>query len=279
MTAELGDAGGFGAERAAALRELLGRDRLPGAAESWRFSSGRTAVRVHRLRIHNVRGIRDLELRFLLTTHDGMWVQQLQSERAVRRGDAVCLRRWSLDAGPMQLGAGDLWADSDAKLAGGDVKDVARSVRYAMEEFLHWVADDLEAQVPFRIDGRLSCGELQIACDAVLKEQLARARRCAESWGAAERAAHLAHLEERRRDPAQKLGAVQWQVNPNVHFDLRADTTIEEMAEVVATLREYRGLFQCRECATNLRVDRHDGKPSKLACRCGTTSWTLQTDV
>lgn len=33
MTAELRDAEGFGAERAAALRGLLGRDRLPGVAE------------------------------------------------------------------------------------------------------------------------------------------------------------------------------------------------------------------------------------------------------
>lgn len=213
---------------------------------------------------------------FIMTTHDPIWLRHMKTEGLMEGRSAVVFRSWSVDEGPTQWDARDIWTEVGDYLERNDVRAAAALLRHYLEytsaELCHW----LRAPVGFRGDAQYQLGELLPAAITRMRWLYARAKEAANSWNQkgiveqlAARAATFAKL-------ASASGAEQWQVNFAVHFNSWDNLGKEDFEPVVKAFRDLLDAFTCPDCGGFVRVLPDRETAELLRCDCGKTSDNLR---
>ncbi|HEY3243272.1 MAG TPA: hypothetical protein VGM03_07965, partial [Phycisphaerae bacterium] len=214
---------------------------------------------------------------FIVTTHDQVWVKQLQAEGCVAGPDTTQLVGWSLDGGVVPFDAPDFLGEVASDLANRNVRAAAATLRHGLEAYFHFVADALGAEVPYSLRGQYDFSQMFNACCGKQKKLLGKAKDAAQSSAQTDVLAAFNDFETRRRAVLTDANAEQWSVNPNVHFNQWMNMTPAEFAPVAEAFAAVCKLFQCPTCGSILYVVREGAEPSVLRCCCDATAWNLKT--
>lgn len=214
---------------------------------------------------------------FIITTHDQVWVKQLQMAGCVAGPDTTQLVGWSLDGGTVPSNAPDFLGEVANDLARGNVRAAAAALRHGLEAYFHFVADALGAEVPYSLRGQYDHGQMFNACCGKQKKLLGKAKDVVQSSAQSGVLTGLNHFGRRRSAVLADARVREWAVNPNVHFNQWMTMTREEFAPVAEAFAAVCKLFQCPTCGSILYVVREGAAPSVLRCSCGATDWNLKT--
>ncbi len=230
----------------------------------------------HRLNVAKLLKSLQTETQFLIATHELLWARQLQMEGCVNSRTTTRFIGWSLDGGPIEGHLSDLLEESEAALAGDNVRNAAASLRYDLESFFHFVADSIRAQPPYSLSGQYEMGAMYIACNEKLKELVKKAKQAAESWEQAEVVTALNEFDTRRSEARNGAQIADWAINANVHFNTWMNMTPEEFRPVLEAFKELCSLFKCETCGSTLRVILDGATPKTETCAGGCEPWNLE---
>jgi hypothetical protein len=103
----------------------------------------------------------------IITTHDKLWAQQLESEGALDGGNQVWLQEWSLDAGitesEYRIDVGDKWDKVEAAMSNDNMQRAAHELRYATEKMLQQTCTSLGAQIEYRTNNQYTLSDFKDA--------------------------------------------------------------------------------------------------------------------
>jgi len=115
------------------------------------------------------------EKQLIITTHDGVWYEQL---RAFQRAYGMegnfrnlIIVDWNVDTGPVIRPYKSKWEKIQEKIAAGD-KSAGNEGRIYLEWVLEKICEATQAPVPFKSSGRYEAGELLIAAKKRLDDLL-----------------------------------------------------------------------------------------------------------
>ncbi|MHC2618228.1 hypothetical protein ACVIW2_000259 [Bradyrhizobium huanghuaihaiense] len=210
---------------------------------------------------------------FILTTHDGVWLKFMQSEKLVQ--STLSFGGWTVDGGPQVWTEGDVWTQIDGCLAKGNVPQAAGTLRRYLEFMSTILADNLRARIEYHGNGQYDLGDLWPSVLAAWKARLQEARDSAASWGKNIQEAETLQVESKKRVAATK--SEEWMINKAVHYNSWADLQPKEFVAVASSFQELLRLMQCpnTDCGEFLCVSPIKGDKEVLRCSCGTISLNL----
>lgn len=118
---------------------------------------------------------------FVLTTHDGVWLKFMQSEKLVQ--STLSFGGWTVDSGPQVWNEGHVWTQIQKHLANDNVFLAAGTLRRYLEFTSTILADNLRARIEYHGNGQYDLGDLWPGVLAAWKARLKEARDSASSWG------------------------------------------------------------------------------------------------
>ncbi len=210
---------------------------------------------------------------FILTTHDGVWLKFMQSEKLVQ--GTLSFGGWTVDSGPQVWNEGDVWSQIQDYLAKGNVPTAAGILRRYLEFASTILADNLRARIEYHGNGQYDLGDLWPSVLAAWKARLLEARDSAASWGKNVQDAETLQVESKKRVAATK--SEEWMINKAVHYNAWADLQPTEFSAVATAFQGLLHLMQCpnSDCGEFLCVSPIKGDKEVLRCSCGTVSLNL----
>jgi hypothetical protein len=210
---------------------------------------------------------------FILTTHDGVWLQFMRTEHLIQ--GSISFGGWTVDSGPQVWHDEDVWKQIEDKLEQSDVTGAAHTLRRYLEYISTILADNLRARMEYHANGQYDLGDLWPAVVRAWKERLQEAKDSAISWKG-----NIAKIEVIQTDANNKIAATQsdnWMINKAVHYNQWANLQPNEFAAVAATFRSFLKSMQCAKesCSEFFRVSPVKGEKQALRCSCGDTSLNL----
>jgi recombinational DNA repair ATPase RecF len=217
------------------------------------------------------------QVQFIITTHDQIWAQQMQSAGLIKKGSQARFHSWSLDHGPVCDEGQDFWDAIAASLESNDVPAAAARLRRGLESVLSELAANLRAHVPFRTDGRYKLGELLGGVNGAHSKWLGAAAKSAQSWGNTAAAAAVKVAKDARSAAILSQSAETWAVNPAVHFTEWADFSKQDFEPVVEAWKAFLAQLRCPKCEALLYVVGAPGQEDCMRCACDALHWNLRT--
>ena len=216
------------------------------------------------------------ETQFVITTHDKVWVKQMQTEGLVESKGGVAFHSWSVQTGPIVEQAVGIWDAVESDVARGDTDAAASRLRRHMEYVAGELADQLGASPRFRGDFSYDLGDLLPAVIGRHGELLKLAAKAANSWNHEDSKAKVEALKTARSKALSAYGDEAWVVNRALHFNAWASFENTEFLEVVEAFKGVLGELRCSSCESWLYVTPRKGDPESLRCRCGSVILNLK---
>lgn len=206
---------------------------------------------------------------FIFTTHDEIWLRHMRSEGLVKGRNFAHFRTWSVDLGPTEWDARDVWVEIDCLLAKNDVRAAAALLRHYLEHFSKDACDRLRASVEFRGDAQFVMSDILPAATGALGDLLKKAKVAANSWGQKDVMMKIATREANYAEARTRTYVDLWQVNAAVHFNAWADFHRHDFEPVVEAFKVFTGAFVCPTCEEAYYVSPERGTKESLRCGCG----------
>jgi hypothetical protein len=210
---------------------------------------------------------------FILTTHDGVWLQFMRTEHLIQ--GSISFGGWTVDSGPQVWSEDDVWKQIGDKLKRSDVPGAAQTLRRYLEYISTILADNFRARIVYHANGQYDLGDLWPAVVTAWKERLQEAKDSAVSWRK-----DVAKIEEMQKDARRKIADTQsenWMINKAVHYNQWANLQPKEFATVAAAFQAFLRSMQCSKegCLEFLHVSPVKGEKETLRCGCGDTTLNL----
>ena len=216
------------------------------------------------------------ETQFIITTHDKVWVKQMQTEGLVGSKRGVAFHSWSVQTGPIVEQAAGVWDDIESDIARGDTEVAAGRLRRHMEYVAGELADQLGARPRFRGDFSYDLGDLLPAVIGRHGDLLKLAEKAANTWNDENAKAKVEALKAARSEALSVYGGEAWVVNRAVHFNEWAYFTKAELREVVGAFKSLLMELRCSSCESWLYATPRKGQLESLRCPCGSATLNLK---
>ena len=218
------------------------------------------------------------DVQFLITTHDEVWVRQMQASGLIRQKAQAHFHSWSVDDGPTYevgvLPLEEIQQDLDA----GDVPAAAARLRRNLESVMFDLAVQLRGNVMLRPQGDYDLGDLTSAVKGAHTKWLKQAADSANSWNNEAAKVRVQQLKTARAAAVLAQEGEHWAVNSSIHYNDWATMSKADFAPVVEAWREFFSLFTCDnpECESWIYVAGDRGREDALRCSCGTYDLNLR---
>lgn len=219
------------------------------------------------------------EVQFIITTHDEVWVRQMQGSGLIGRNAQARFHGWTVDDGPHVQQGHDVWDAIAADLAAGEVSPAAAKLRRYLEATLGDLAAGLRGQVTYKPENNYELGDFLSATTGRHSSWLKKASASANSWGNTAVKEQVEALKEARQQTVLAQQAESWAINPLVHYNEWANLSKADFQPVVEAWRLFFDLFKCSnpDCGSWIYVSGPPGQEEALRCACGTYSLNLLT--
>lgn len=216
------------------------------------------------------------EYQIIITTHDELWAEQLKSQGALRGGEQVWLREWSLDDGLTESRRGidvtEQWETVQEAMDDDEMQRAAHELRYATERMLQQACMSLEAKVEYDPRQRYTLGDFKDAVCRQLDSLTSEAKKNLSQHDEPEATvwARANELDDTYGEILDDVGQRLQKVNRRVHWTPGKWLTLspEEFEEVFEAHREAYELLYCEECGSSLRYETFDDDYHELRCNC-----------
>lgn len=212
------------------------------------------------------------DTQFVFTTHDEVWLKNMQSTGLVKPKDHILFRNWTVESGPSEWIATDIWQEIEDDIAKNDVRSAAARLRHYLEFIAGQLCHNLRASVVYRGDNRHMLGDLMPQATSRFSKLLKDARVAAQSWKNEDEVTRLSELEASFKAAVAASLLEQWALNAKVHYNEWANLAKEDFAPVAASFRDLLAYFQCDRCSGLLYVVPNQGEKQALRCRCGSVN-------
>ena len=233
--------------------------------------------RGHRRELCRLLKTRFPETQFIITTHDKVWVKQMQTERLVKSKGGVTFHSWNVQTGPIVEQAVGVWDEIESAVAKGNTDVGAGRLRRHMEYVAGELADQLGAKPTYRGDFSHDLGDLLPAVITRHGELLGRAAAAANKWNNQDAMVKVKALKAARAETLSAYQGEAWVVNRAVHFNEWATFTKTEFREVVEAFKRLLAELRCSSCESWLYATPKKGHPENLRCRCGSVMLNLKS--
>jgi recombinational DNA repair ATPase RecF len=216
-------------------------------------------------------------VQFIITTHDEIWVRQMQSAGLITSKAQAHFYNWNVNDGPL-YGQGDLWERIESDLQRGDVAGAGHKLRRRLEAACADIADSIRAQVTYRGDNNYTLSDFLNAVKSRHPRLLKKAGDAAESWGDDAARAKVTALKEKRAEVVPEQASENWLINPVVHHnDWAANVSVADFRPTLASVRGFLDLFTCDNPSCGSWIYTL-GFPEEeqLRCSCGSYSLNLK---
>jgi hypothetical protein len=210
-------------------------------------------------------------VQFIITTHDEVWLRQMQSSGLIARKAQAHFHAWSVDEGPAyELGVLP-WDKIEKDLEQDDVPAAAARLRRTLESVMADLAAYLRGQVVYSPEAAYELGDLIGAVKGAHGKWLKQASDAANSWDDDAAREKVQLLKEARSQAGFAQEGEQWAVNPAVHYNDWATFTRDDFLPVIAAWKQLLNLFTCANdsCESWIFVSGPKGNEDALRCRCG----------
>ena len=233
--------------------------------------------RGHRRELCRLLKTRFPETQFIITTHDKVWVKQMQTERLVKSKGGVAFHSWNVQTGPIVEQAVGVWDEIESAVAKGNTDVAAGRLRRHMEYVAGELADQLGAKPRFRGDFSYDLGDLFQPVIGRYGALLRRAAKAADTWNNQDARERVEALKIAWAETLSAYQGEAWVVNRAVHFNEWATFTEAEFREVVETFKRLLAELRCSSCESWLYATPKKGHPENLRCRCGSVMLNLKS--
>ncbi len=213
---------------------------------------------------------------FVITTHDRIWLQHMQSEGLIEKRACAHFRKWDVNNGPVEWDERDIWEEIAGNLESNNIEIAAGLLRRYLEHISQEICYRLGASVRFRGDAQYTLGDTLPPAFSKMKKLLREAKVTAQSWDQINKTTQILALEEAFKNELQKTEVDKWQINAAVHYNAWATLHKNEFQIVVTNYKNILNLFRCETCSSLLYISPPDGPRDSLKCSCGEISFTLK---
>ena len=213
---------------------------------------------------------------FIITTHDKVWLKQMQSEGLVESKGGATFHSWSVQTGPIVEQAVGIWDDIESDISKGDTEVAAGRLRRHMEYVSGELADQLGAKPPFRGDFSYDLADLLPAVIGRQRQLLKLAEKAANTWNDEDGKVKVEALKSARAKALPAYNDEAWVINKAVHFNEWANFTENEFRRVVQAFKSLLEGLRCSSCESWLYVTPRKGDLESLRCRCGSVTLNLR---
>ena len=212
------------------------------------------------------------ERQIILTTHDKVWLKQLESESFASGSNVVEMQRWTIDTVPIYREVRPVWDLIKHDLDSNQINDAGSKLRGWAESFSKQVCHNFKAPVPFRIDGQYTLADVLGPARSSVRKYLKKALMKAQRNNNSERSVELISLDNRMQQVDEAIEKESWVVNWASHDNQRDSLTANEVEDVVAAFRKFDELLHCPNCCGFLELT---NRREAIVCRCGHVSWRV----
>lgn len=218
------------------------------------------------------------QVQFIITTHDEVWVRQMQATGLIGRKAHARFHGWSVEHGPVYDQGGDIWDRIAADLGNDDVPGAAHKLRRYLEAVAADVAEATYARVPYRPDASYDLGELLAAVKGRHSDLLGKAAASANSWSNADAKQRVQDLKDQRAKVIPAQESESWAINKLVHNNDFASMGRSDFSPVLDASRQFVDLFTCAnpDCGSWIYVVGPPGSEESLRCACETYHLNLR---
>lgn len=187
-------------------------------------------------------------------------------------------RTWSVEQGPTEWDARDVWDEIQDDISRSDVRGAAGLLRYYLEFLSTEICHRLRAPVEFRGDALFQLGDLLPAATGQFSKLLRRGRAVAESWGQREEAQSLKDRERTFSALVAGSEVEKWLLNPAIHYNEWVNLHPTDFAPVLEAFRQLMQAFSCPKsgCGSYFYVVPERGSLDTLRCSCNDTNINLR---
>jgi hypothetical protein len=215
------------------------------------------------------------DYQIIITTHDELWAEQLRSQGALRGGNQVWLREWSIDGGVVEsqgrIDVNEQWETVVNAMEADEMEQAAHELRYATERMLQQTSISLGAKVEYDPRNRQTLSDFKDAVCRRLGKLTGRAKDNlnlhdddeAKIWERAD------ELDDAYGGILNEVGQQLNKVNRRVHWTPGKWLTLgpDEFKEVFEAHKKAYDLLYCDECSSSIRYEEFDGY-CELRCNC-----------
>ena len=218
------------------------------------------------------------DTQFIITTHDKVWVKQMQTEGLVTSKAGVAFHSWSVQTGPIVEQASGVWDQIEADIAKGQVDVASGRLRRHLEFIAGEVADSLGAKPTYRGDLSYDFGDLMPALIGRHGELLKLAAKAANSWNNDDAKTTIEALKAARSEALARYGGEAWVINKAIHFNEWANFSEPEFRAVVEAFKGMLSQLRCSkpDCDSWLYITPKKGDPETLRCLCAAVNLNLK---
>lgn len=208
------------------------------------------------------------DVQFIITTHDEIWARQMQSAGLITSRAQARFYGWTVDNGPLAE-QNDIWERIEADLEADDVPAAAHKLRRRLEAAAADIADSIGGKVPFHADGNYALSELLDAVKGKHRDLLKMAAASARSWSNTVEEGKVADLQTQRSKVIPDQQAEMWIINPLVHNNDWATSTVADFRPVLEACQNFLNLFTCENDDCGSWINASGVSPEALRCKCG----------
>lgn len=206
---------------------------------------------------------------FLFTTHDEVWLRNMQSTGLVKSGNQLHFRNWSVEGGPSEWTPVQIWAEIDNLIANNEISAASAKLRHYFEYLAGELCHELGASVTYQGDHRYALGQLLPNATSKLVKLLKLGKTAATSWGNEELSETIAEREQVVRDVVAATKLEEWGVNATVHYNAWASLGAEDFRPIADAFRKLDETVRCKKCSSLVFLRPQFGTEETLRCACG----------
>lgn len=206
---------------------------------------------------------------FIFTTHDEVWLKNMQSTGLVGKGSVIQFRNWSVEGGPTEWVPSDIWNEIDQLIEDNDIAGASAKMRHYLEYLAGELCHELGASVAYQGDHRYTLGQLMPNASGRLVKLLKLAKTAAVSWKNEELQKAIAEREEDIKAKVTTMKYEEWGINATVHHNEWAALSREDFQPIVDAFKALDSAVRCGDCSSILFVRPHVGTEESLRCKCG----------
>jgi len=206
---------------------------------------------------------------FIFTTHDEVWLKNMQSTGLVGKGSVIQFRNWSVEGGPTEWVPSDIWNEIDQLVADNDIAGASAKMRHYLEYLAGELCHELGASVAYQGDHRYTLGQLMPNASGRFVKLLKLGKTAAVSWKNEEIQKAITKREEDFKAKVSTMKYEEWGVNATVHHNEWATLSKEDFQPIVDAFKALDSSVRCQDCGSILFVRPHVGTEESLRCKCG----------
>lgn len=212
---------------------------------------------------------------FIFTTHDEVWLKNMQSTGLVGKDSIIHFRNWTVESGPTEWVSVDIWDEVDQLVSNNEIPAASAKMRHYLEYLAGELCHGLGASVTYQGDHRYALGQLLPNAAGRFTKLLKLGKSAAVSW---KDSVLESSITEREGDFASKVAATkceEWGVNATVHYNSWATLTKEDFQPIADAFKALDSTLRCQNCGSVLFVSPHFGTEEALRCKCGKVNINL----